>query len=192
MKLKLNGKNHYIKSGEMLTVAEHIDFLSRIDPDVSKTDRMIFTYISVVAGVEFDDIVKVNISSRASYLVLSFLNKIKLPDQMDESEEFYFGWSGQRFIRKKIEWRNAGVRMLMGERKHPNTLDAMVYLLAILISKNYDPKIVQENYERLLKCNAIDVFSFTNFFFRSFKGGWKSEPKLLRMLKRLLFRNMRT
>jgi hypothetical protein len=60
---------------------------------------------------------------------------------------------------------------MIEDRQAANQLELAVYLLAIYIDGKYDQESIEAIYTDLLNYNAISVYSFVIFFFKSLMNG---------------------
>jgi len=170
MKIKLNNKSYKIKPAENLTVKEYRDFFSKFDNKKSSLHSVI-NYLSVVTGLEFGELSKINIDTKTLSRITYYIGSIRPINNLKSVEKFAF--SGQIFEKNKLDWESVGVRLLMSENKSENVIELMTYLLAILIENNFDAEKVNEIYEQLLNENALSVLCFSTFFFQNLLNGLK-------------------
>jgi hypothetical protein len=167
MKIKLNNELFELKHADALTINEYLK--------LSKLESInIINYISTIVNKEFAQIADLKFSERDIKIISAYVGSIKSYDYFLNfpSDSFYFGYTGQTFYKNKLQKvETVGTRMLLEQFKSENIIEIATYLLAVIITENYDNEKVQSNYERLLNCNYIQVLSYAAFFLQTFKNG---------------------
>jgi len=181
MKIKLNNDYFELKHADALTIKEYLE--------LSKLESInIINYIATISGKEFAQIADLKFSERDIKIISAYVGSIKSYDYFLSfpSDSFYFGYTGQTFYKNNLQKvETVGTRMLLEQFKSENIIELATYLLAIIITENYDSEQVQQNYERLLNYNYIQVLSYAAFFLQTFKNGSSKGTKFLRWLTKI-------
>lgn len=186
MKLRLNGKKVFVKTASNMTVTEYINYFSKIKEGDDIFSATLLYLSSIFPDLTFADILYDEISDETIRKINAYC-ELPIPvDQLPETNEFYYGYTGQRFT-QNLNWRAVGVRLELRKSKNKNkcTEELIVYLLAILITDNFDSDQIEKSYQRLLNYNAVDVFSFGYFFFQKLANG-SPNATIFSKLKKLI------
>jgi len=186
MKIEINKKKHEIKPASELTVKEYIDFFSKISPGAGNFEALI-CYISVITGLDYQDIDKIDIDNNSIRRLSAYVGKIYAPNEFQSLDYFYHKKTGKRIYKASLNWRTMGVRKLIEERKTENQLELAVYLLAVYVAGNYDNEKIEEIYNELMAYNAASVYGFIIFFFKGLLTGRKSGNNFFKRLKKKAF-----
>lgn len=181
MKVKINNKNHEIKTASELTVKEYIQFFDIVNENSGNIEKLA-AYISVLTGENYFNVQNIKFDSHSLRRLSSYIGEIQQPEKMRIIDNFYYKKTGKRIFQKLVNWRALGVRSLLELRKTDNSLELAVYLLAIIISGDFDSEKIEEIYNELQEYNAISVFGFAIFFLLRLSNGKKSDPNYLNLL----------
>ncbi|RLD69233.1 MAG: hypothetical protein DRI95_00645 [Bacteroidetes bacterium] len=182
MKIRLNNKKFEIPTAENLTVGQYIE--------LSKFDKLnVANYLAVVTGRRVLEIATLKMKDKNLRRLLNYIGNIS-----DFKELQNLGKSAKTFIfdnkvyTKSFDWQTVGVRLML-EKKAEQTnevLELATYLLAILISKNFDADKIEKNYIKLLEYSYIDILPFAIFFFKKLNRGYSKELPLLQRLRKII------
>lgn len=187
MNITIQGNKHKVKPSALMTVEEYIKFFGLIKKGINDL-RAILLYLHVIFDIDFNKVLTIKIDSKSLMRISAYIGLIKSIDQIaaENKNVFIYNNTGKLYERLKINYRTVGVRLMLQERKTDNELELMVYLLAILIGGTNDSEKVEEVYNNLLNHNAIEVFSFTSFFFVNLQSGLSLGTRFMQLIKRQL------
>jgi len=189
MKIRINNKQTKIKPASELTVKEYIELFDRLNEKSTEID--IFTnYVSIVTGYQVYTILKLNFDTHSFRRLTAYIGEIYAPKSFPELKTFTYLKTGEIFFQKKIEWRTLGIRKLLEAKKSDNQLELVVYLLSIIVSKDYDSDTIEEIYSELMDYRATDMYGFAVFFFKKLMSGSKHETNFLRLLLKKVSTNI--
>jgi hypothetical protein len=191
MNVEINKKKYLIKPASELTVKEYITFFTSISPE-PKEKEVIICYLAAITGLSFKEINSVSMNSNTLRRLSAYIGKIKWIEQFENKSFFYYRKIGKKLFKEKIEWRTLGARRMIEERQATNQLELAVYLLAIYIDEEYNQESIEEIYNDLQNYNAIAVFSFVIFFFKSLMNGKSSGRNYIKTLLKKALTSIRT
>lgn len=181
MNIKINKKTYKIKPASELTISEYIAYFSRIKEDSNYLDKLI-CYLCAITGLGYNNVADINIDPDSIRRIFAYTGEILQANEIPESKVFYHRKSGKTLYRKSVNWRAIGARKMLEDRKAGTQIEQAVYLLSIYIAGNYDAEKTEEIYQELQNYNAIEVLSFSVFFFKSLYNGKKSGGNFLKRL----------
>jgi len=105
----------------------------------------------------------------------------------------FFDFDGKVRDMHSVKLNAVGYRILIEQylKSKPTYLDMYVYMLACVLSPNFDYEDVTKIAGRLQDKNAYDVLTLGAFFFYKWKRKESGESWSLRMLRRVLLTSMR-
>lgn len=180
MRITIDKKNYKIKPATELTVKEYNKFFSTISG--TSNSEYLICYLGVITGLEFSRLNSFNIDDNSFRRLIFYIGQILQPNEIPVSKEFLYRKKSITLNQKSVNWRTLGVRKFLEEKKECNQIEQTVYLLAIYLAKDYDSEKIEEIYQELQDYNAIEVISFSVFFFKKLFNGQKSVTNFLRML----------
>lgn len=183
MKIKINNKSHKIKPASEMTVKEYILLFDGLEKEISGLE-MLIKYISITTRTKYNHVSDIDINQTTIRRLFAYIGEILQAKDIPESKEFYYKRTGKTLYRKLVNWRTIGARKLLEDRKTDNQLEQVVYLLSIYLQDDYDNEKIEVIYNELQDYNAIDVFSFVIFFFKSLHLGKSSGRSFLKMLRK--------
>lgn len=183
MNIKINKKTYKIKPASELTVSEYLTYFSKIKEDSNYLDKLI-CYLCAITGLSYNNVADINIDQDSIRRIFAYIGDIYHVNDIPESKVFYHRKSGKTLYQKSVNWRAIGARKMLEDRKAETQIEQAVYLLSIYIAGNYDVEKTEEIYQELQNYNAIEVLSFSVFFFKSLYSGKKSGGNFLKRLLR--------
>lgn len=191
MNIEINNQKYRIKPATELTVKEYIAFFTTISPE-PKEKEVIICYLAAITGLEFKEINSVSMDSHSLRRLSVYIGPIKWIEQMENCHYFYYRKLSKRIYKETLNWRTLGARRMIEDRQASNQLELAVYLLAIYVNGKYDQEAIEEIYNDLMSYNAISVFSFVIFFFKSLMNGKVSGIDYIKLLLTKALINIRT
>lgn len=179
MQIKINKNKHEIPTADNLTCRQYLDCLN-----VNENDPFLLHYLSIVTGISYIEVANSSIDFRTMARITKYVGQIKHFDYFLNNQSAQILIKGNLFVstRKDFDVEKTGVHELFKAKAATteNQAELSIYLLAILLTPDFDAKTVQERYEQLLEENYIKILSFSAFFLRkllayfmSYKPSWK-------------------
>jgi len=185
MKVEIDKIKYKVKPATELTVKEYNKFFSTITGGTGS--EYLICYLSVMTGLDFPKLANFNIDEKSFRRLIFFIGQLNQPKDIPESKEFLYRETNQFINRDDVNWRTLGVRKFLEEKKDLNQIEQAVYLLAVYIAKDYDSEKIEKIYLELQEYNAIDVLSFSVFFFKRLFDGQRLGMNFTRkLLKKVL------
>ncbi len=188
MNIKINKKTYKIKPASELTVSEYLAYFSKIKEYSGSLGRLMH-YLCAITGLSYNNIADIKIDPDSIRRIFAYIGDIYHVSDIPESKVFYHRKSGKTLYQKSVNWRAIGARKMLEDRKAETQIEQAVYLLSIYIAGNYDAEKTEEIYQELQDYNAIEVLSFSVFFFKNLYSGKKSGGNFLKRLLRNLSTN---
>jgi len=179
MKLKINKTSIEIPTADNLTCRQYLECL-----EASKSnDPFILRYLSIVTGFNYVDVCNANIDFTTIQRLIAWIGQIKNFDYflINQNTQVYI--KGNLFVstRKDFDFEKVGVSILFqakAERTESREVLA-IYLLAILLTPDFDADKTEAKYEQLLEENYIKILSFSTFFLSKYLKYSKTKKKHL-------------
>lgn len=181
MNIKINKKTYKIKPANQLTIKEYLTYFTMIKPDSNYLEKLI-CYLCAITGLKYNHVADINIEYDDIRRIFAYIGDILQANEVPESRVFYHRKSGKTLYQKSVNWRSIGARKMLEDRKAETQIEQAVYLLAIYINGKYDAEKIEEIYHELQDYNAIEVLSFSIFFFKSLYSGKKQGGIFLKRL----------
>ena len=188
MNIKINKKKHKIKPASELTLGEYSAFFEKLQEDTGNLEKLIL-YLSITTGLKYKDVADISIDEYSITCLLAYIGTIQQPKDIEETDQFYYKRAGRTLYKKSANWRTLGIRKLLEEKREENQINLNAYLLAGMLSDDYDIKQIESIFKDLQDYNALEVLGFSVFFFKSLLNSQRSGNNFFKRLMRKVFIN---
>jgi len=197
--IKINGKKVQIPRFNELTVKQYKELIPFI-ADSGQLDPL--RYVSVTTGNDYEkslrfEIKGIRLLNEALGIFKFICGDVDACSGIEYIESSkparYFEYDGRVRDVESVRLNAVGYRILVEQylKERPTYLDMYIYMLACVLTNNFDYEEVMETVEKLQSENAYKVLITGAFFFYKWKRKESGESWSLRMLRRVLMTSMR-
>ena len=181
MKVKINDKRVYIKKPSDLTVADYFTLCE-------KEQINIVDYISLSSEAKYTGILETTVNKRTVSILQAYLSQIQTIDYffLKKPESFLLKIDDTVYNLKSRDPLALGVRILLQQycaSEQREAHEQALFVVASMLTKEYDYTEALELYEKLLSAKYLDVMPIAGFFLFKCSIGQSS---VINSVKRLI------